>query len=123
MIREINSADWPVFCKRLSEQCAGATAKLEVIEPDGIKSERVGGANFQSLEFVKAAGCSDLMVLRLRSEREMIYEMVDPIRILLQPSGAGGDFNVLEIEAESGVSFITFEPAIHGLMFEGLKAT
>ena len=121
MKREINSSDWPDFCQRLTQQRAGAMARLEVIEPDGVRSEQVASATLQSMVFTKTAACSDSITLRLRNEREVVYEIVEPIRILLHPSETPGDFNPLQIEAESGVTFITLHPAIHEQMLEGLK--
>lgn len=122
MIREINSTDWPAFCQILSRQRSGATAKLEVIETDGVKSELAANAVFQGISFDKKDACSDAITLRLRSEREMVREIIEPIKLLLHPSGTGGDFDQLQIEAESGVILITFHPAIHADMLKGLKA-
>lgn len=121
-MREINSADWPEFCRRLNQQRAGATVKLESIEPDGVKAELASNAAFQSMTFDKGDACSDVITLRLRAAREIVHEIVEPIKILLEPSGASGDFNPLQIEAENGVVFMTFHPAIHADMLEGLKA-
>lgn len=122
MINEITSSDWPAFCRKITEQRAGTTVKLEVVESDGVKSERVGSATLQSMSFDKTDGCSDTITLRLRNEREIVYEIIEPIRLTLNPSGGSGDFNPLQIEAESGVTFITFHPAIHQKMLDGLKA-
>lgn len=122
MTREIKSGDWPAFCQLLTQQRAGATVKLEVIEPDGVKSELAASAAFQGMTFDKTDGCNDIITIRLRAAREIVHQLVEPIQILLQPSGAGGDFNPMQIEAESGVVFLTFHPAIHTKMLEGLKA-
>jgi hypothetical protein len=122
MIREINASDWPAFCQRLNQQRAGATVKLEVIEPDGVKTELFANASFQSMTFDKRDSCSDIITLRLRAAREIVHEIIEPIKILLNPSGASGDFNPVQIEAENGVLFITFHPAIHADMLKGLQA-
>jgi hypothetical protein len=121
MIREINSSDWPAFCKNLSQQHSGATVKLEVIETDGVKSELAANAVFQSMSLNKADSCSDTITLRLRTAREVVREIIEPIKMLLHPSGKDGDFNQLQIEAESGVILISFHPAIHADMLKGLK--
>lgn len=121
MIREIESSDWPTFCERVSKERAGATVKLEVIESGGANIERVATATLQSIAFSQTDSCSDLLTLRLRSDREIVYEIIEPIRILLHPSGTG-DFNQVQIEAESGMSFITIHPPIHAQMLEGMKA-
>ena len=70
----------------------------------------------------KRDACSDVITLRLRAEREIVREIIEPIKLLLHPSGTGGDFNQLQIEAESGVMLLTFHPAIHARMLKGLKA-
>jgi len=95
--------------------------KLSVIESNGIKTERVAGAAFQSLVFDKTSGCNDAITLRLGDSREIVCEIIDPIRITLHPSGASGDFNPLQIAAENGVFIITFHPALHAQMLRDLK--
>jgi hypothetical protein len=122
MKQEIKNSEWPAFCRLLNRQLAGATVKLEVIEPDEVKTELVANATFQSMAFDKSDSCSDTITLRLRATREIVHEIIEPVKMLLLPSGAAGDFNQLQIEAESGVVFITFHPAIHEKMLEGLKA-
>jgi hypothetical protein len=121
MIQEINSSDWPAFCRRVSEQQTGAMAKLEVLEANGAKTERVASATFQSMLFDKTDSCNDSITLRLRTDREIVYEIIEPTRITLHPSGAPGNFNPLQIEAESGVTFITLHPAIRAQTLKELK--
>ena len=121
MIHEIKSSDWPAFCQRLSQQRAGAMVKLETIESNGIKTERVASAAFQSMVFDKTDACNDVITLRLRSNKEIVHEIVDPIQITLRPSGAHGDFNPLQIAAENGICIITFHPAIHAQMLGDVK--
>ena len=118
-IREIKSSDWPALCQRVSRQRAGATVKLETVAPDGVKIELAAGADFQSLVFEKTDDCSDIITLRLRNDREIIHKIIEPIRILLHPAGKPGDFSPVQIEAESGVTFLTMHPAIHAQMLDG----
>jgi hypothetical protein len=122
MIHEINSSDWPAFCERISEQRSGARVKLEVIEPDGVKTERVADGGLQSMIFDDGNACSDTIVLRITDAREVVHEIIEPIRIRLHPSNSAGDFHTIEIEAESGISIITLTPSIHAQMLEELKA-
>ena len=95
--------------------------KLETIESNGIKTERVANAAFQSLVFDKSDACNDVITLRLRSTREIVHEILDPIQITLYPSGQSGDFNPLQIAAENGITIITLRPAIHAQMLRDLK--
>lgn len=120
MIREIKSTDWPDFCRRITQKLFGAMVKLEVIAPDGIKSETAANATFQGLEFDSSDSCNDTITLRVRGHREIVHQMIDPIHVRLHPSETPGDFNPLQIEAEGGVTIITLHPAIHAQMLEGL---
>jgi hypothetical protein len=122
MIREIDSPDWPAFCERITRQLAGATATLEVTGRDGVKAGSGADAAFESMVFDKSGGCSDVIKLRLKGGKEIIHEIIEPIHIRLHPSSGTGDYNPLLIEAESGLVSLTFHPAIHARMLEGLMA-
>jgi hypothetical protein len=121
MIHEIKSSDWPAFCQRLTQQRAGAMVKLEIIESNGIKTEHAASAAFQSMVFDKTDACNDVITLRLKSTREIVHEILDPIQITLHPSGGSVDFNPLQIVAESGTTIITLHPAIHAQMLADLS--
>jgi hypothetical protein len=113
MIHEIESADWPAFCRRLTQQRVGALVKLETVESNGIRTERVASATFQSMVFDKSGACNDVITLRLRKDRDIVHEILDPIRITLHPSGDSDGFNPLQIVAENGTTILTLHPAIH----------
>jgi hypothetical protein len=70
--------------------------------------------------FEKTEACSDVIILRLRNAREIVHRIVEPIHIKLQSSGAD-DFNQIQIEAESGVTFLTIHPVIHPQMLADLR--
>ena len=95
--------------------------KLETIDPTGTRTEPVAGAVFESMVLDTSDACNDMITLRLKGDREIVHEIVEPVRITLQPSGANGDFNPLQIAAENGTYIITFHPAIHARMLEDLK--
>jgi len=71
--------------------------------------------------FDKSDACNDVITLRLRSTREIVHEILDPIRITLHPSRESGDFNPLQIAAENGITIITLHPAIHAQMLGDLE--
>ncbi|MDB6020214.1 MAG: hypothetical protein JWQ04_71 [Pedosphaera sp.] len=121
MLREINSHDWADFCHRVSRERQGATVRIETILPNGSKTERVGDATFQSMELDTRNSCNDVILLRVRNEREIAYDIVDPIHLLLRETQTGEDFNPVQIEAENGTTLLTFQPAIHIGMLAGLK--
>lgn len=112
MIHEIKSSDWPAFCQRLTQQRIGAVVKLETIGSDGIKTERVTAAALVSIVFHRTGECSDLMTIHLSNGRAIVHEILDPIQIILRVSGKPGEFNPIEITAESGGTIITMHPAI-----------
>ena len=121
MLREINSHDWGDFCRRISQQRQGASVRIETIEANGIRTERVGDGTFQSMDFDTSNPCNDVILLRVRNEREIAYDIIDPVHILLRETEPGEDFNPVQIEAENGTTFLTFHPAIHAQMLAGLK--
>jgi hypothetical protein len=121
-IREISNSDWPAFCQRLTAERADATVKMEIVEPGDAKSELVSNAIFQSIVFNKTDGCSDGITVRVRGDREVVHEIIEPITIRLQSSGASNDYNCVQIEAESGVTLITIHPPLHSQMLEGFKS-
>ena len=123
MLREINSHDWPDFCNRISQQRRGASVRIESILPDGKKSDRVGEAVFEGMELDANGSCNDVLHVRVRNEHEVAYDIVDPIHILLRKTKTGDDFNSIQIEGEAGTTFVTFHPAIHAEMLEGLEVT
>src|SRR5271154_829145 len=116
MIHEIKFTDWPAFCQRLSEQRAGAMVKLETINLNGIRTELVAGAEFQSIIFSKADACSDLIIIRLKNHTQIAHEILDPFRVTLHSTDGSGNFNPLQIAAENGITILTLHPAIHAQM-------
>jgi hypothetical protein len=116
MIHEIKFTDWPAFCQRLGEHRAGATVKLETINLNGIRTEVVASAEFQSFVFSKVDACSDLIIVRLKNHSLIVHEIFDPFRITLHSTDGSGDFNPLQIAAENGITILTLHPAIHAQM-------
>jgi len=116
MLHEIKFTNWPAFCQRLSEQRAGATVKLETIDLNGIRSELVASAEFQSIVFSKADACNDLIIVRLKNHSQIVHEILDPFRITLHAADGSGNFNPLQIAAENGITLLTLHPAIHAQM-------
>jgi hypothetical protein len=123
MIREINSDDWQDFCQRLSRQRQGAQVTIEAIEPDGLKTEKVGNSTLESIAFDRQNSCNDVISLRVRNQREITYDIIDPVHILLEETSHPGDFNPVRIDGENGTTYLTFHPAIHVQMLEGLRGS
>jgi hypothetical protein len=121
MKREINSHDWADFCRRVIRERQGALVSVKTIQQDGQKREETGNVTLENMALDTSNPCSDVLVLRVRNEREWSYDVVDPIHIILQESKPGGDFNPVQIDGENGTTFVTFHPAIHADMLVGLK--
>lgn len=122
-MREIDSKDWDHFCQRVSEERQGATVRVEAIEPDGLRIEKVGNSTLESIAFDARNQCNDVISLRLRNGREITYDIVDPVHILLEETSHAGDFNPVRIDGENGSTFLTFHPAIHEQMLQGLRVS
>jgi hypothetical protein len=120
-MREIDSKDWQDFCKRVSEQLQGAIVTVEAIESDGLKIEKVGNSTLENIAYKAQSPCNDVISLRLRGKRDIEYDIVDPVHVLLEETSHAGDFNPVRIDGENGSTFLTFHPAIHERMLEGLK--
>jgi hypothetical protein len=119
MIHDIKSNDWPAFFQRLTEHRAGAAVVLEVVEPNGRKTEHGANMILQSMVFRAKNACSDVIALSLRGP-ELVHEILDPIQVLLRASGTSGEFNVIQIEGENGVTNIKLSPAIRPDMLAGI---
>jgi hypothetical protein len=118
MITEIKSSEWPAFCQRLTKDLAGAMVKLESTAADGTKSASTANATLTSLIFDGSDGCNDVIRLRLANSHEIVHEIIEPIHVRVHASKTPDDFNPLEIVAESGVTLITFHPAIRSSMLK-----
>ena len=94
---------------------------MEVIKSDGAKDESFASTTFLSMVFDGTGACNNTITLRLKNGREIIHEILDPIHLRLNSSDAAGGFNFIEIQAESGITTITFHPAIHAQILEGLR--
>ena len=117
---ELDSSYWRVFCQRVSEQLSGSRVKVEGIKSDGVKGPTIANATFLSMVFDDTGACNNIITLRLMSGREIVHEILEPIYIRLNLSEGAGDFNPLEIKAESGITTITFHPAIRAQTLAGL---
>ena len=120
MIHEIKSNDWQAFCQRVTEQRNGAAVELEIVEPDGRKTEHSANMILHSMVFGAKNACCDVIALSLRGPTELIHEILDPIQVLLRASRTAGDFNLIQIEAENGITNLKLHPAIRMDMLAGM---
>lgn len=123
MLHEINNHDWAEFCRRISRERHGAAIQVKTVLADGSQSRQGGDLMLHSMDFDTTNPCSDVIHLRAENKSDAEHDIVEPIHILLHDSQPGEDFNQVQIQSESGTTFLTFRPPIHKDMLEGLKVT
>ena len=120
-MKEIKTQDWDTFCQRLNEFERGASVDILWIDRASQAERSVArGAEFEDISFGKRDGCNDQITIRAGGEKETRHEIVEPITIRLRESGKDGHYNGVSIEAEEGITLLTFQPAIHAGWLGGL---
>ncbi|MDB6016102.1 MAG: hypothetical protein JWR19_591 [Pedosphaera sp.] len=119
-IREVSSTSWDEFCRRINGQQRGALVNIETIASDGYRMTTASDAIFESLALDARGACNDVLSVRVSKDRELIHDIIEPIHIKLTESSASGDYNPVQIEAENGITLLTFHPAIHNQLLDGL---
>jgi hypothetical protein len=122
-IKEIQSKDWDAICERINNLRQQALLTVEVLHPDGRRDQVARDVPLQSMVFDRSDACYDHIALNLgpASQRPMTHLIVQPIHITLKPA-ENGSFNPMQIEAESGVTLLTFHPALRPDFLRGLQA-
>jgi hypothetical protein len=121
MIREIRSASWKDFCRRVSRQQHGGALNIAVEDAQGRMLETVTGLVFDGLSLDTSRACNNVLSVRAANEHSQTLEIIEPIYILLRQSSDHGDYNPVEIRAENGKTILTFHPAIHQDLLSGLQ--
>lgn len=105
--QEIPSKDWPAFCHKCTDLNRGSLLSLEILDAAGHKNVIARELPLRHLRFHKTAGCSDEVLLGLGESggRQVDHVIIEPIRIILRVEAGP---KTLEIEAESGMNFISF---------------
>jgi hypothetical protein len=122
-MKEIRTQDWNTFCQRLSEVERGATVDIHWIDRStNAEREIARSAEFGEMTFGRRDGCNDQIVVRAGGEagHETRHEITEPIHILLRKQGNTGDYNAVAVEAEEGITILTFHPVIRSEFVESL---
>ena len=120
-MKEIKTQDWNTFCQRLNEFERGASVDIQWIDrASNAERSIVRGAEFENITFGARDGCNDQITIRAGGETETRHEIVEPLTIRLRESGKDGNYNGVAIEAEEGITLLTFRPAIHAKWLGGL---
>lgn len=124
MKREIPPKFWQAFCQRLRDRYRGAVC-IHWTQPNGAMQTVAEDMPLQSLTFQKRnKECSDTMTIEtgILEERPSQHEIIEPIRVVLKQDNESGRYNELEIQAETGVTEVTFSPGIDPALLEKLAA-
>jgi hypothetical protein len=125
VIKEINSKDWGKFCEKLNTLRHDALLTIESVQPDGQKQELARNVPLQNVKFEKTEGCSDMVFLEVGSgaglERPKQHVITDQIHMRVKTTEQQGSFNPVMIEAESGVTMLTFHPALREDVLQDLQ--
>ncbi len=119
---EIPNQEWDTFCARINELRQQALLTIEVLRGGNQREQIVRELPLQKIELDRSDACNDRIALHLGvpAQRPLTHLIVQPIHIMLRPA-ENGSFNPLEIDAESGISFLTFHPALRADILHGLK--
>jgi hypothetical protein len=120
-MREIQNKDWADFCQRLNQFENGGNVTIEVQTRNGASVEIARAVPLGEITFGKRNDCSDQISIHSRGEEKADHDIVEPIRILLKEAEGGQAFNPVLIEAEDGITTLTFHPVIRASWLEGLR--
>ena len=120
-MKEARSEDWGQLCEKISANRREVLVTIEVLQPDGLQTSIVESMPLQRMALDKSNACNDVIILEagLEGENPLAHTITEPIHIVLKHS-EDGSFNPVRIEAESGTTILTFQPALRGDVLEGL---
>lgn len=117
MTEEINAKDWKTFCERVTEMEHGQMVTIEVMEPNGSRREVGRALPLERVTLRPKDECNDAIWINGADGFE--HEILEPIHIKLKRN-AGGGFNPVQIDGESGTTFLHFKPALKPTVLDGL---
>jgi hypothetical protein len=117
MTEEINTRDWKTFCERLTEMEHGQMVTIEVIDRDGAHHEVASAVPFERATLRPKDACND--AIWINAGHGFTHEIVEPIHITLKRN-AGGGFNPVQIDGETGTTILHFRPALKPTVVDGL---
>ncbi|HET7624729.1 MAG TPA: hypothetical protein VFM25_05640 [Verrucomicrobiae bacterium] len=121
-LREVPARDWGAFCERVNQFEGGAVFSLETEDRNGAKQQLADKVPFDSMDFGKRDECNDRFAIRSRGNGRTKYEVVEPIHVMLKESTeCGAGFQSVIIEAENGLTTLTFHPTIKMSWLENLE--
>ncbi len=111
-MREVQTQDWAAFWNKVNENERGGTVNIQRVEPNGSKRQVAANVALDSVEFGRRDDCNDHIAVRTSGQQTHDLEIVEPIRIRLMESENGAAFQSVIVEAEDGVTILTFHPTL-----------
>jgi len=120
-MREVNTSDWTAFCERVNQNENGAAISVHKVEMNGAKIEVAKNVSFERMDYGRRDGCNDGISVRLSGNGVTDHNILEPMRIKLMESENGTAFQSVIIEAEDGVTILTFHPNLKAAWLKDLK--
>jgi hypothetical protein len=120
-MREVNPTDWTAFCERVNQNENGAAISVHKLELNGAKIEVAKNVTFERMDYGRRDDCNDGISVRLSGNGATDYDILEPIRIKLMESESGTAFQSVIIEAEDGVTTLTFHPVLKAAWLTDVK--
>lgn len=120
-MREVKTQDWAAFWQRVNQNERGGTLNIHRVEPNGAKIEVATNAALDTVEFGRRDDCNDRIAVRTSGGSKGDLEIVEPIRIKLMESENGATFQSVIVEAEDGVTILTFHPTLRADWLKDLE--
>jgi hypothetical protein len=120
-MREVKTQDWAAFWSKVNENERGGTINIHRVEPSGVKTQVAANVALDHIEFGKRDDCNDHIAVRTSGEQTRDLEILEPIRIKLMESENGAAFQSVIVEAEDGVTILTFHPTLKAAALRDLQ--
>ena len=120
-VKEIDIESLMDFCRRVTTMQAGGMLDIERVEPDGNRERIADQATFQRVLLDQSGACSDRLTFEfgVGGQKTNAYIITEPIHIRLREA-ENGRYKCVEIQAEDGITVLTFRPGINPAALQGL---
>jgi len=120
-MREVKSQDWAAFWSKVNENERGGIINIHRVEPDGAKRQVASNVALDRIEFGRRDDCNDHIAVKTSGDQTRDLDIVEPIRIKLMESENGAAYPSIIVEAEDGVTILTFNPTLKAAALSDLQ--
>jgi hypothetical protein len=109
--KEINTAAWEAFCRKLSEIRPRTRLTIERVKPTGQSIEVLNNLELQEARLSRTDACNDIINFTLAEVggETVEYAITEPIHIRLSQNDSDR-YNSIEIIAEDGTHVLSARP-------------